>query len=72
MATSRERLLKEALSLPPVDRAQLIEDLFLSFHSGSRALRDKLWGEEAERRIEAFEDGKIQSKSADEVFKNIK
>ena len=49
------QILVEALKLPPVERAELVENLLTSFEFQSRKTIDALWAEEAEDRIDAFE-----------------
>ncbi|SKA71251.1 putative addiction module component, TIGR02574 family [Paucidesulfovibrio gracilis DSM 16080] len=63
-------VINEALELAPVQRAELIESLLASFDS-QRAEIDKLWANEAERRIDAHDQGKLKASSADEVFSRI-
>ncbi len=48
---SNEKILKEALKLPPVERAKLIEHLLTSFEFSQRKQIDDLWAKEAEDRI---------------------
>lgn len=60
----------QALQLAPVQRAELIESLLASFDSRRKSI-DSKWAVEAESRIGAYEDGKIDSVSADEVFDRI-
>ncbi|WP_321400796.1 addiction module protein [Maridesulfovibrio sp.] len=57
----------QALQLAPVQRAELIESLLASFDSRRKSI-DSKWANEAESRIDAFEQGKIDSVSADDVF----
>ncbi|NDV23934.1 addiction module protein [Desulfovibrio sp. JC022] len=60
----------QALQLAPVQRAELIEALLASFDSRRKSI-DSKWAVEAESRIDAYEQGKIDSVSADEVFDRI-
>ncbi len=71
MASSRQKILNEALDLSPIERALLIEELLASFNFKNRKEIDKRWGEEAENRIKAFEAGEIKSKSFNDVLKSI-
>ena len=72
MATlEKEKILSEVLKLSPIDRAQLIEDVLSSFEFTTRKDIDEVWANEIEDRIDAYEQGKIKSKSAKEVFKKI-
>jgi putative addiction module component (TIGR02574 family) len=69
--SKQETLLEEALKLPPVERAELIERLLASFEFSSRKTIDALWAEEAEERIDAFERGEIEAIPAEQVFAEI-
>jgi len=71
MSKVGEHILAEALKLPPVERAELIENLFFSFEFPSRKIIDELWAQEVEDRIDAFERGEIATISAEEVFAKI-
>ena len=66
-----EHVLAEALHLPPVERAELIERLLASFEFPDRAEIDSLWAQEAEERIDAYERGEIPATPASEVFDRI-
>ncbi len=60
----------DALALAPVQRAELIESLLASFDE-KRVEIDTLWADEAERRVDAFDKGKVEVSAADEVFDRI-
>ena len=66
-----KQILTEALKLPPVERAELVEDLLTSFEFQSRKRIDALWAEEAEDRIDAFERGEMTTTPAKDVFAEI-
>lgn len=66
-----KQILAEALELPPVERAELVENLLTSFEFQSRGKIDALWAEEAEYRIDAFERGEMAVIPARDVFKEI-
>jgi len=70
MTTSAEQLLADALQLPPGERAQLAERLFSSLDIPQDEL-DRLWAQEADSRIDAYERGELKTVSAQKVFKNI-
>ncbi len=57
MTHATQAVLRQALALGPVDRAELIEALFRSFDRRGADRVDVLWAEEAEARIDAFESG---------------
>ena len=67
----KRKILAEALELPPIERASLVEEILLSFNIPDRDLIDQLWAEEAEYRINAFDQHKLKAKTAKKVFKQI-
>ena len=71
MISKTEQILQEALELPPVERAELAENLLTSFLLPLNKKIDALWAEEAEDRIDAFESGHIDSISAQKVFDKL-
>jgi putative addiction module component (TIGR02574 family) len=70
MIARAEQVLTEALSLPPSERAQLAERLFSSLDISQQRL-DRLWAQEADSRIDAYDRGDIKAISASDVFKNL-
>ena len=68
---NKDKVLAEALKLPPVDRAELAEKLLASFEISSRTAIDQLWVREAEDRLAAYERGELSATDADEVFAKI-
>ena len=71
MTTATQSILKQALNLNPVERAELIEELFHSFDRAHDDKTDRLWADESESRIDAYDAGKITSDSAKAVFERI-
>ncbi len=75
MSKKGTEVLEEALSLPPAERAEVIDRLLASLDSSPERRIDELWGREAEERLDAYERGEIKTVSAREVFgatKNVK
>lgn len=66
-----QQVLTDALALQPIERAELIEELFFSFDKNSRKHLDQLWATEAENRIDAFERGEFAAIPAEEVFAKL-
>jgi len=64
-------ILNEALKLPPVDKASIIDQLMASFDITERQRIDKAWAEEAERRIDAYDAGKISARPVEDVMRDI-
>ena len=71
MSRQGKQILAEALDLPPIERAEIVEELLSSFEFPSRKTIDELWAQEAESRIDAYERGEITAIPAKEVFENI-
>ncbi|NIS46326.1 MAG: addiction module protein [Aliifodinibius sp.] len=71
MSDTTEKIVAQALQLPPIERAELIEELLSSFEFPSRRSIDKLWAKEVEDRIDAYERGHLGATPAKEVFDKI-
>ena len=71
MSRRAEHILAEALELPPVERAELVENLLSSFEFQSGKAVDALWAQEVEDRIDAFDRGEMVAIPAEEVFAEI-
>ena len=63
-----QELLRNALSLDVRDRAALAERLLASLEDLSEEETERLWAEEAERRLQGYRAGRARAVSADEVF----
>jgi len=70
MSSSAESLLRQALQLPPNDRAALVEGLITSLDRPDPDL-DALWLKEAESRMAAYRAGELGAVDADEVFAEL-
>lgn len=55
----------------PVERAELIEELFHSFDKSPDDRIDACWGKEVESRIDAYDAGHIKADSAEAAFERI-
>jgi putative addiction module component (TIGR02574 family) len=62
----------EVLSLPATERARLIDLLWSSFTKPEQQAREIAAAAEAERRIDAFDAGKLTARDANEVFADLK
>lgn len=71
MSSRGTQVLKEALSLPPAERAEIAERLLSSLDPPSQEGTDVLWGKEAEERLDAFDRGEIKAIPAKEVFERV-
>ena len=68
---TKDQILANALDLPPVERAQLIEELFDSFNFERDIDIDEIWKKEIEKRVQAYEAGELKEKSMEEIFLKI-
>ena len=68
MSEQEEAILERALSFPAKARAALAEKLLASLDQPDPAI-DKLWANEAEDRIKAYEAGEMKGISATEIVK---
>ena len=67
MNLATNRLLEQALALPPHERATLVDKLLTSLDQPDPEIL-KMWSKEAEHRIAAFNAGKMESHSEEDVF----
>ena len=69
--STTDNVLKEALTLKPSEKAQLIDKLLSSLDKSDQEI-DKLWANEVEDRIDAYDNGKIKAISIDKVLQKYK
>ena len=72
MVTTTDRITEEVLSLPVDARLGLVEKLLTSLNLPLDAEVDRLWAEEAERRITQVEAGETKLIPGEEVFSKIR
>jgi putative addiction module component (TIGR02574 family) len=65
------KILEEALTLKPAQKAELIDKLLSSLDKPDREI-DDLWAKEAESRIDAYEQGKIKAITLEKVLEKYK
>ena len=71
MTLETQQVLEKAIHLPPVERAELVEQILSSFDRPAHKEINALWATEAEDRIDAYEQGKIKAIPASQVFEKI-
>lgn len=71
MTEQSRRVLTDALSLSPMERAELVEQILASFDFSARPTIDEAWSAEVEDRLRAYECGDMEAISADAVFFRI-
>jgi putative addiction module component (TIGR02574 family) len=60
-------IVEEALTLKPIERLHLVDELLLSLDIPTKEI-DLVWAEEAEKRLEAYNLGEVKTLSSQEVF----
>ncbi|MEA3287693.1 MAG: addiction module protein [Candidatus Marinimicrobia bacterium] len=71
MTAQAQQILNDAVHLSPMERAELVEKILASFNFSNRNDIDASWAIEVENRIDAYDQGKIKLRTADEVFDKI-
>jgi putative addiction module component (TIGR02574 family) len=67
MPSAAKILIDQALELPAVERMIVAEQLLMSLDRPDPQI-DTTWATEAEARLDAFQDGRIEAISVNEVF----
>ena len=66
---SSKELLEQAMTLKPEERLVIVEGLLKSLDEPDRKL-DEIWVEEAEKRLIAYRDGRLEGIPMEEVFRD--
>ena len=69
--TIPKEILQEAIALKPTEKAELIDLLVTSLDKPDKEI-DELWKIEAESRLSAYKQGKLKSKTLEEVLSKYK
>lgn len=72
MAANFDDLIKDALSLPPGERAMLADHLLESLDWEKQKEIDALWAEEAERRLREIDEGKVETIDGELVMEKLR
>ncbi len=72
MADPASKLEAEALKLPPEQRARLAERLISSLDEAADPDSEDLWIQEAERRLEELESGRVEPIPAERVVEKAR
>lgn len=62
-----KELVHQALLLKPQEKAGLIESLLISLDKPDETI-EKIWAEEAEKRLKAYRAGELKGIPANEIF----
>ncbi|MGB6065244.1 MAG: addiction module protein [Desulfomonilaceae bacterium] len=71
MRDKLDEIITAALQLNIEERAQLAGRLLLSLDEPSESGTERLWLEEAERRLNDFREGRVRGIPAEEVFQKV-
>jgi len=69
MSTQFDRVAADAMKLPVRERVRLAQQLVSTIDDQSDTEVEKLWFNEAERRLEELRTGKVEGINADEAFR---
>ena len=69
---SYEEIMSAALALPPKERVMLADLLMESIDTEDQERIDRLWAEEAERRLKEIEEGLVKTIPGDEVMRKLR
>ncbi len=72
MIRNTAKVVTDALSLPPRSRARLADKLLESLDEPRQRGINKLWADEVEDRIDAYEKGEIKVISGKQVFRKLR
>ncbi len=67
MKSTLEDLLREALDLPPIERAALVDRLLTSLDQPDEAV-DTVWRKEIAARLRAYKSGAVATVSAEDIL----
>lgn len=66
---SNKDILEMAMKLKPEERFLIVEGLIKSLDEPDKNI-DEIWAEEAEKRLKAYREGKLNTIPMEEVFKS--
>mgnify|MGYP001255330455 FL=1 len=72
MTVVADKVFNDALSLPSDARMSLVEKLLTSLNLPTHVEIDRLWAEEAERRVFQIDRGEVELIPGNEVFAKIR
>ena len=72
MTAAINRVVQEVLELPAEVRINLVDKILLSLNLPMRPDIDKIWSEEAERRVAEIDRGEVELIPGEEVFAKIR
>lgn len=64
-----KEILQQALQLKPEEKFSVVEGLLKSLDEPDKNL-DEIWAEEADKRLQAYREGKLEGIAMEDVFKD--
>lgn len=64
-----KEILEQALQLKPEERLTVVEGLLKSLDEPDKKL-DEIWAQEAEKRLKAYREGRLEGIPMEEIFKD--
>ncbi len=72
MSTVSDKVMDEVLALPADARMSLVEKLIASLNLPTQPEIDRVWAEEAERRVAQIDRGEVELIPGEEVFAKLR
>jgi putative addiction module component (TIGR02574 family) len=72
MTVAVKKVFENAMDLQPIERAELIENLFFSFDQMRNQAIDDAWVTEVESRFAAYDAGKLTATAFEDVMARIR
>ena len=72
MPTATDKVVDDALELPAEARIGLVDRILVSLNLPTQPDIDRLWAEEAERRVAEIDQGDVELIPGEEVFDKIR
>lgn len=66
----RQEILEQALRLKPDERFMVVEGLLRSLDEPDKQL-DALWADEAEKRLKAYREGRLEAIPMEDIFRDV-
>ena len=71
MSERSQSVIADALALPPLERAEVIDRLYQSLRSDREREIESAWAEESERRIDAYLEGQADTVPYEQIKRQL-
>ena len=72
MTRASRELLEQILTLPPIERATLVEEIYRSLGGDEDQNVTRAWADEAEERIDAYDRNQITGRNYEQVKESLR